>query len=428
MFLPLLAALILLAVAPAAAQAAGTLGLDGDQELEFEAATGVENVVTLSGNQAPEGGSTTAVITDTADTIDVDPELAGACEGDGTNTVTCTGEYTDWDVGLDDLDDELTGTGTMTIIGFAGSGADSLVGGDGDDELEGGPGTDGVDGRGGSDGIYDDTDEGNDSYQGGDGIDWIEYSTDPDPGEVFNIDLSAGTAARAGAETDALAGIEDVDIDGDPSANDTVTGSVGSNEIDTDEGNDTVNPLGGSDILFLGVGDDTADTRDGANDRVHCDDGTDTVQADQFDELIDCENVTVTNVRPEGADLDDPDCTVRRVKRTYGRNAFFKGFRPDVDCNEAATLDIALVATFKRGKLITSRVGDIVLAQKRVAPGGTVGRVKAAKRFARQLRRNRAFRARLVVEATDQYGNTSTETKRIKVKKAKRKRARKRRG
>ena len=446
--LPLLAALVLLAIAPGAAQAASMLTLDGATQLDLDPAAGVENVVTLAGDAAPDGGATTVVISDTGDTIDVEAELTAPCEGEGTNTVTCSGgEYQEWDIDLGDLDDELSGTGTMEFDAsgeegndtlrasettvFAdftgGAGNDTLVGGANDDELSANEGNDSVDGRGGADLLFDETGDGTDSYQGGDGIDEIEYFAG-DPGEVLNVDLNAGTAIRTGGETDALAGIEDVDTTGDPSGNDTLTGSSRANELDANEGNDNVNPLGGGDIVFLNEGDDTADLRDGAADRVFCAEGTDTVQADQFDVLEDCENTTVTNVRPEGADLIAPDCTVRRVKRTYARNAFFKGFRPDVDCNEAATLDIALVATVKRGKLITARVGDIVLAQKRVVPGGNVGRVKAAKRFARQLKKNRGFRARLVVEATDQYGNTTTETKRIKVKKAKRKRARKRRG
>jgi hypothetical protein len=438
-------ALFLLLLAPAWAQAAGDLELDGG-DLEFEADSGVNNVVSVTGNEAAVGGGdVTVTITDTGDVIDVDAATEPDCSGDLTNTVTCTADIEQWELDLGDGNDTFTATGTLfhDVFGGAGDdlltgsdtaeddfegdlGADTLRGGGGPDSLYGGADNDNIDGGAGQDDFFDASGDGSDSYQGGEGIDFFEYFSDFDPGETQNVDLIAGTATRSGSpEVDTVLGVEDVLASAEEeSGTDVVVGTDGSNDIDVEEGNDNVNPRGGGDTVSLDAGDDTADLRDGANDRVTCGEGVDTVLADQFDELVDCENVTVEQLRPANADLLAPACTVTKVRRVYGRKAFFRGFRPDVDCSEPVTLDITLVANVRRGRLVTSRVGDIVLAQKRVLPGATVPRVKAARRFARQLRKRRGFRARLVVRATDEYGNRATKTKRIKVKKAKRKRTR----
>ena len=76
---------------------------------------------------------------------------------------------------------------------------------------------------------------------------------------------------------------------------------------------------------------------------------------------------------------------------------------------------------------MTARVGDLVLAEAAVAAGAPAPRIKPAKRFTRRLRKNRAIRARLVVEATDEYGNRSVVTTNVKAKRAKKKRKRSRR-
>ena len=76
-------------------------------------------------------------------------------------------------------------------------------------------------------------------------------------------------------------------------------------------------------------------------------------------------------------------------------------------------------------KLVPSRVGDLVLAERSLdaASGATSVRVKPARRFARRLR-TKSFRARIEIKAIDQYGNRSSASKRVRVKKAARKRKR----
>ena len=84
-----------------------------------------------------------------------------------------------------------------------------------------------------------------------------------------------------------------------------------------------------------------------------------------------------------------------------------------------------LVATVKGG-VFTARVGDIVLAEASTAAGTNV-RLKPGRRFAGQLSKKRGIRARLVIEARDQFGNRSVVTKAIKVKRPPKKKRKRRR-
>jgi len=163
--------------------------------------------------------------------------------------------------------------------------------------------------------------------------------------------LTAGTANRINntPEANAAAGFEDLFTSGDLST-DSVVGTAGSNRIFTGFETDVVNPQGGADNVGLGSGNDAADTRDGFSDRVQCGAGADTVAADQFDELTGCETVTVTEVRPAGADLTAPACAVTRVKKRYRRKAFLRGITARVRCNEISKVTMQIVVGRKSKK------------------------------------------------------------------------------
>ena len=440
-----LATLTLLLVIPAAANAASTITPDGDA-LDFDAAAGIANDLTVTAVFNPNGDET-ITFSDPADVINVDAALTAECAGEGTNTVTCTDEYPIWFVDVGDLDDDVTANGTLggeifgdtgedTIVGsdtnqtdeehFGGDDNDALSGRGGSDELTGDDGNDSVSGGPGDDFLYEDIDEGNDSFDGGEGNDEYEMEVDFVEDEV-TVNLTAGTAVATSVvgpvnETNTVANFEDVDLFSDEESPFTVTGTDRAGAIYTDTGNDVIAPLAGADFVLAGGGNDAIDVRDGFADIVRCDNGTDTVQADQHDVLSDCENVTIEQRRAAGADLVAPTCTVTKVKRSYSRAAFLKGFRPDVDCNEAATLEIALLATVKARNL-TAKAGDLVLAE-RTTQAGTNVRVKPAKKLAKRLRRS--FKARLVIEARDEFGNRSVLRKTVRVKPAKAKRKRKR--
>jgi hypothetical protein len=89
-------------------------------------------------------------------------------------------------------------------------------------------------------------------------------------------------------------------------------------------------------------GADRVFVRDGFGDRVRCGRGADTVEADQFDELYDCENVARVAVLPPGVDRAAPVCAVRRVAARLSRKRFLRGLRLSVTCNEPTTLEARL--------------------------------------------------------------------------------------
>lgn len=340
----------------------------------------------------------------------------------------------------DDAGEDPAGDGNDTIV--TGNGNDSAFGEGGVDTINTGAGADG--GYGGAgDGDQVDLGEGDDRsflsagpddgvsdvLQGGPGFDSLDFdgaTFGPPATTVFDtlvVDLTAGTASRINnaPEANTVAGIEDVSTN-EGFSTDFVTGTAGSNQISTGSGNDAVNPQGGADTVYLGAGNDSADTRDGFSDRVVCGRDADTVAVDQFDELSGCETVTVTQARPAGADLTAPECALARVKNRYSRRAFFKGLRARVTCNEAARVTMQVLVGVKGGRIITSKVGDLVLAERTVAVGAGVARaakLKPRKKLGRRL--GKRFKARVRVEARDEFGNRTVKAKRLRVTPAKRK-------
>jgi hypothetical protein len=386
----------------------------------------------------------------TGSDTNTDPEtLEGDDGGDtlnsrnvGPNSSQFNSSFGDSVFGDNDNDNVAGGNGDDDVEG--GDGTDGVSGGSGDDDVEGGLGDgDQVDAGDGSDEIYAFGNDGtNDVQQGGEGTDMLRFearTVGPATPDAFLIDLNGGRAQKTNNSptSDTIGGIEDVStggagvllVGGFDRSTDTVTGTAGSNQISTGALNDTVNPLGGADFVNLGDGDDTADTRDGFSDRVDCGEGRDTVQADQLDVLIGCDISVISNVRPAGADVVAPTCRLRGAKTTYSSTAFFRGFSPNVECNEGVTLSARLVAFVRRvrGRLITARVGELTLAERSVKFG--FGRRKLKLKPSRTLGRRlaRRFRVRLLIDARDEFGNLRTLKKTIKVKPAKKKKKRKRR-
>ena len=307
------------------------------------------------------------------DTIaEADPE----CEGNGTPTVVCTAAGDGWVDMYFDLDPfadgepnslEVAGEGvplsvnggdgadTLTVSGHLpaqvdlGAGDDTASLGSGNDRINDGGGADKWNGGAGNDAIlaYPDLDPDSfnggpgqdlvitapatgtpDSFDGGDGLDLLLFAPVLDPEDVgpsLSVDLGAGTATG----TTAIGNFEDVTT---WTAGDTVTGTPGANRIVTSpdneflfilqggyqlpiDGDDVVNPLGGPDHVATGAGDDRIIASDGDKDRIDCGAGTDTVQADPQDELIDCENVSIQF---------DTEITKKPKKKTSKSKATFK--------------------------------------------------------------------------------------------------------
>ena len=135
--------------------------------------------------------------------------------------------------------------GNDTII--SGNGNDIIISGDGNDSVNAGDGADLIVGGDGA---------GNDSYDGGKGIDTVKYTSAK---AGIRIDLTKGTAGStasgdaAGIGSDKLKGIENI-ISGDFA--DVIIGGKDANVIEGRAGNDTIDGGLGNDTLIGGNGSD----------------------------------------------------------------------------------------------------------------------------------------------------------------------------
>jgi Ca2+-binding RTX toxin-like protein len=461
--------------APGALGASEVSGFFGS--LSFQAGAGVANDLTVAAS------SSTVTFSDPQDTIN---ESLANCAGSGTNTVVCVAgvseEFFGVNVTLDEFtadanNDSLTVSGSLRVSGSGvegndtlsssgtgrfeasgGAGNDIVTGGSGDDSLSGDEGTDTVNGNGGIDGVQGGEGAG-DVVNGGAGSD-VFIATAGDggadqlngdagqdlllllalgggPPPAFVVDLAGGSVS-SGGETDALGSMDDaVTFQG----GDTVTGTAEANRIITalDEepvlagvggigaelpvdAGDTVDPLGGSDYVITGDGNDVANLVDGSADKLECGSGTDVVQADQLDTLVECETVTVTNVTPVGSaplDTAKPRCTLKGVAKSYRRKAFLRGLRAKVSCNEPVTLEAELTtrasAKGKRSQHASiSRAGDLVLAES-FSGAKTAATLTLRPAVPRALL-PASFRATLRIVARDAAGNATVLQRSIRVK------------
>ena len=134
----------------------------------------------------------------------------------------------------------VTMSGIVDIIGTEGN--DRLIGDDNANELQGGAGNDRVEGGSGNDVIIGGDGEGDDTYDGGDDMDTVVYSSAT---QAIVVNLTTGQATGPEIGTDQLANIENV-IGG--SGDDRITGNAGANQI-----------FGGAgaDLMLGGLGDDS---------------------------------------------------------------------------------------------------------------------------------------------------------------------------
>ncbi len=134
--------------------------------------------------------------------------------------------------GLDDVSNTLDG----------GDGDDIITGGNLGDTLTGGSGNDIVFGGGGNDLLIGGSGNGDDSYDGGAGVDTIQYTSAVN---AITVNLKLGFADGVDIDSDILSTIEHVTAgEGD----DTITGA---------DGDETLEGRGGKDTLIGGAGDDT---------------------------------------------------------------------------------------------------------------------------------------------------------------------------
>ena len=172
--------------------------------------------------------------------------FASTGSGAGAEVDLAAGTATSSETGTDELID------IEHVIGSAGD--DIIAGNAEDNDLVGGAGNDAVQGADGDDRFFATIDDGDDSFDGGEGVDTISFA---DTSAGVDIDLTAGTADGAETGTDQLIDIEHVI---GSAGDDTMTGDAQDNELSGGAGND----------MFVATINDGDDVFDGAS-------GTDTI-------------------------------------------------------------------------------------------------------------------------------------------------------
>lgn len=151
------------------------------------------------------------------------------------------------------------GAGDDVIVGAAGD--DLLFGGNGNDLLADGTGSDRAHGDAGDDYFIAALDEANDTYDGSDGLDTIDFSA---ARESVAIDLGNGTAEGREIGHDRVAGVETIiggsgndHVDAESMTADvTMSGGEGNDLLQGGAGNDSVSDGSGGDTVSVGGGND----------------------------------------------------------------------------------------------------------------------------------------------------------------------------
>ncbi|WP_146038759.1 calcium-binding protein, partial [Paracoccus sp. SY] len=145
---------------------------------------------------------------------------------------------------------------TGSASGFTSAlGVENVTGGTGADNLTGNSGANTILGGAGADMLIATVDDVRDVFNGGGGVDTIDYSA---YGTGLTIDLALATAIVTGsgpetATSDTVTAIENI-IGG--TGNDTFFGSNAVNRLSGGDGSDTISGNGGNDFLFGGAGND----------------------------------------------------------------------------------------------------------------------------------------------------------------------------
>ena len=168
---------------------------------------------------------------------------------------------------------------TVAMVATTESAVDQHDGTQWADRIDGGFGEDEVRAGGGMDVVIGSLDAATDRYDGGEGIDTIDYSSAT--GDLV-IDLASGTASGTQTGTDTLVSFERV-FGG--AGNDTITGDDATVFISGGDGDDTITTGNGATAVFGGNGADTLtggagdDTISGGNgdDVIHGGGGNDTL-------------------------------------------------------------------------------------------------------------------------------------------------------
>ena len=232
----------------------------------------------------------------------------------GTGADTATLGSTDDTVRLDEVaNDGATGEAKnlrsdLEVVD-GGGGGDTMFGNAGANTLRGGPGNDLIDGG-----------AGDDSLEGGTGADDLAGGADADT--VAYPEATAQRVTLDGVRDDGATGELD-NVRGDVEnvsagpGDDEVIGNGADNVLDGGAGDDRLDGGAGVDGFLGGAGADTLLARDGLRERVDCGALADGGEGDTIDELVDCENVALSDERIADADGDGAtkpgDCNDRNA-------------------------------------------------------------------------------------------------------------------
>jgi RTX calcium-binding nonapeptide repeat (4 copies) len=248
--------------------------------------------------------------------------------------------------------------------------------------------------------------------------DRVTYAIDDLPVSVDGQE-GADQLTSAGAD-DALGGGQGNDRLDARGGNDSLNGGEGDDTLVAGDGNDRVDAGVGGDAVDAGTGDDTVVAADGYADTIDCGPGADSVQADGFDQVVNCETASRQDVAPppsgggaaggaSGGRVEDSarpivqvgGSTLQRVSLRRRRLAIA------VSASERSLVNIS-------GYLAARGLNDQLrprTARIDVGGGGAEVRLtltgKQLRRVLADLRRGRRPRVILTVSAVDAAGNTS---------------------
>ena len=242
----------------------------------------------------------------------------------------------------------------------------------------------------------------------GPGQDDIAYRLRDVPGTLSgNLGADFITSSAA---ADTLHGGQGNDTLESGTGGDAVTGDDGADSIHSGDGADNVDGGLGSDGIDAGGGNDSISVADGIADSVECGADDDTVDADQLDQLANCEHVSRHDVAPPAdqpsADDHDPPTLTARAKARQRISMTRRQVAVAVSASEKAAINVS-------GYLAAGGVNYRLKVPPAVnlGEGGTRVGVKLSKGQAsvalRDVRRGKRPRVKLTISAVDPAGNTS---------------------
>lgn len=253
---------------------------------------------------------------------------------------------------------------------------DVLTGSDRADELWGGWGNDRIDGLGGDDLL--EGFDGNDQIAGGDGNDTL----------------------------DGLSG------------DDSLLGEAGNDRLWGYGGNDTMRGGAGADAYDAGTGDDVVLARDGEVDEIRCSFGSDTVEADGNDQLLDageCERVLTQSGSSGSGGLQTQAAGVQRIAAVRRSGIALKVTAPEA--GRLVTTATIARRPARRLRLAASKRVVIGRAETTMsAQGSRSVRVKLTRKAKRGLKRARSVKVKLRTTFTSATGARTTSVRTVRLR------------